>query len=146
MGIRFVTFQRAPCTGLLPWIPLLAASVYPEETPLFRKELTGETHKAEGERRWGEEKEWETWGWWWWRSSGTQPGYTVYPWGENAAKARNGGKRERGDEVEGVRWNISIVQRAPSLTLIWKTYSWEASLDYWDTQLEVRRGWVMPRH
>lgn len=22
----------------------------PEETPLFRKELTGETHKAEGER------------------------------------------------------------------------------------------------
>lgn len=38
------------------WIPLLAASVNPEETPFFRKELTGETHKAEGERvRGGEE-------------------------------------------------------------------------------------------
>lgn len=51
-------FQRAPCTGLLLWIPLLAASVNPEETPLFRKELTGETHKAEGERVKGKE-EWK---------------------------------------------------------------------------------------
>ena len=32
-----------------PWIPLLAASVNPEETPLFREECTKkETHKAEG--------------------------------------------------------------------------------------------------
>ena len=43
---------------MLPWIPLLAASVNPEETPLFRKELTGETHKAEGERVRGRE-EWK---------------------------------------------------------------------------------------
>lgn len=46
---------------LLPWIPLLAASMNPEETPLFRKELTGETHKAEGERVRGRE-EWKKWG------------------------------------------------------------------------------------
>lgn len=43
---------------MLPWIPLLAASVNPEETPLFRKELTEETHKAEGERVRGRE-EWQ---------------------------------------------------------------------------------------
>lgn len=49
-------FYRSPCTGLLPWIPLLAASVNPEETPFFRKELTGETHKAEGERVRGREE------------------------------------------------------------------------------------------
>lgn len=30
----------------------------PEETPFFRKELTGETHKAEGERVRGKE-EWK---------------------------------------------------------------------------------------
>lgn len=53
-----MTFKRAPCTGSLPWIPLLAASVNPEETPLFRKKLTGETHKAEGERVRGRE-EWK---------------------------------------------------------------------------------------
>lgn len=41
---------------MLPWIPLLAAGMNPEETPLFREELTGETHKAKGERvRGGEE-------------------------------------------------------------------------------------------
>lgn len=45
-----VIILRAPCTSLWPLIPLLAASVNPEETPFFRKELTGETHKAEGER------------------------------------------------------------------------------------------------
>lgn len=39
-----------PCTGPEPWIPLLAASVNPEETPFFRKELTEKTHKSEGER------------------------------------------------------------------------------------------------
>lgn len=33
----------------------------PEETPFFRKELTGETHKSEGERVRGD-KEWEK-GW-----------------------------------------------------------------------------------
>lgn len=43
-------------TGSLPWIPLLAASVNPEETPFFRKELTGETHKAEGESVRGRER------------------------------------------------------------------------------------------
>ena len=33
----------------MPWIPQLAASVNPEETPLFREECTEkETHKAEG--------------------------------------------------------------------------------------------------
>lgn len=47
---------------MLPWIPLLAASVNPEETPLFRKELTGETHKAEGERVRARE-EWKKVGW-----------------------------------------------------------------------------------
>lgn len=45
-----IDFQRAACTSLLPWIPLLAAGVNPEETPFFRKELTEKTHKAEGER------------------------------------------------------------------------------------------------
>lgn len=40
-------------------IPLLAASVNPEETPFFRKELTGETHKAEGERVRGGGEEWK---------------------------------------------------------------------------------------
>lgn len=48
--IDLLMFQRAPCTSLQPWIPLLAASVNPEETPFFRKELTGETHKAEEEK------------------------------------------------------------------------------------------------
>lgn len=48
----------------MPWIPLLAASMNPEETPLFRKELTGETHKAEGERVRGRE-EWKKWGGGW---------------------------------------------------------------------------------
>lgn len=33
----------------MTWIPLLAASMNPEETPLFRYELTEETHKAEGD-------------------------------------------------------------------------------------------------
>lgn len=50
------TFWRAPCTGSLPWIPLLAAGMNPEETPLFREELTGETHKAKGERVRGREE------------------------------------------------------------------------------------------
>lgn len=53
-----VVIQRAPCTDSLLWIPLLAASVNPEETPLFRKELTEETHKVEGETvRGGEESD-----------------------------------------------------------------------------------------
>lgn len=43
-----VIILRAPCTSLWPLIPLLAASVNPEETPFFRKELTGETHKGRG--------------------------------------------------------------------------------------------------
>ncbi|TNN85713.1 hypothetical protein EYF80_003960 [Liparis tanakae] len=45
-------------SGSLPWIPLLAATVNPEETPFFRKKLTEETHKAEGEGegRGGEEE------------------------------------------------------------------------------------------
>lgn len=48
---------------MLPWIPLLAASVNPEETPFFRKELTEETHKAEGQRVRGGE-EWKKGGRW----------------------------------------------------------------------------------
>lgn len=56
-------FGVPPCTGPEPWIPLLAASVNPEETPFFRKELTEETHKSEGERvRGGGGKEWKK-GW-----------------------------------------------------------------------------------
>lgn len=45
-------------TGSLPWIPLLAAGMNPEETSLFRKKLTGETHKAEGKRVRGVREEW----------------------------------------------------------------------------------------
>lgn len=74
----------------MQWIPLLAASMNPEETPLFRKELTGETHKAEGDRVRGREERRVGWGGWGGggrvRSSGTRPGYTVNPWGQNAAK------------------------------------------------------------
>lgn len=33
----------------MTWIPPLAATVNPEETPLFRYELTEETHKAKGQ-------------------------------------------------------------------------------------------------
>lgn len=35
--------------GTVTWIPLLAATMNPEETPLFRYELTEETHKAKGQ-------------------------------------------------------------------------------------------------
>lgn len=47
-GIRGGT-DRAQCAQAHhTWIPLLTASMNPEETPLFRYELTEETHKAEG--------------------------------------------------------------------------------------------------
>lgn len=86
-------FQRAPCTGLLPWIPLLAASVNPEETPLFRKELTGETHKAEGERVRGKEE------WWKWGQRGSSTWAHAEPMREEGEAAR-------------VRRDISIVWTA----------------------------------
>lgn len=55
-GIRSET-DRAQCAQAHhTWIPLFTASMNPEETPLFRYELTEETHKAEGgicEGLWG---------------------------------------------------------------------------------------------
>ena len=56
--------ERALLVQHRRWIPLLAASVNPEDTPLFRNELTEETHKAEeqvkgssGAREWRRRRE-----------------------------------------------------------------------------------------
>lgn len=81
------------CTGPLPWIPLLAASVNPEETPFFRKELTEETHKSEGERVRGG-KEWKKG----WVVKEDRESWDT-PW-------EHGG---------GVRCDVSILQSAPGV-------------------------------